>query len=297
MKLRYWKITAYPEEERKKIGRNDPCPCGSNIKYKKCCLGKRKPRSMSVVLDLGKPTEVNEVILDRDGNRFRLFSKNEEVIPKSASFETNYERIKSEKVINRSLLPPENIYIDPNRQFTLYNKIFAVDTNTRVIRNDVISVTAVVLCEVVKGLTFHGVVGRYQTVHWIEFRNPQYNPEMTGLRLLIKGIMANPKYYSGMKICLITDCDLDNIGNYNNRILPLVENFYLPTSFNLVYGSADVGKKDYLPNIFMSFADKASDDLLKDIEKYDEYGRVSQIPSEQASYTYYRLWTHKDYLK
>jgi len=24
----------------KKIGRNDPCPCGSGKKYKKCCLKK-----------------------------------------------------------------------------------------------------------------------------------------------------------------------------------------------------------------------------------------------------------------
>ncbi len=23
-----------------KIGRNDPCPCGSNLKFKKCCLVK-----------------------------------------------------------------------------------------------------------------------------------------------------------------------------------------------------------------------------------------------------------------
>ena len=27
----------------KKIGRNDPCPCGSGKKYKKCCLGKEEP--------------------------------------------------------------------------------------------------------------------------------------------------------------------------------------------------------------------------------------------------------------
>jgi hypothetical protein len=32
----------YSERKRKKIGRNDPCPCGSGKKYKKCCLGKRK---------------------------------------------------------------------------------------------------------------------------------------------------------------------------------------------------------------------------------------------------------------
>ena len=24
----------------KKIGRNDPCPCGSGLKYKKCCIDK-----------------------------------------------------------------------------------------------------------------------------------------------------------------------------------------------------------------------------------------------------------------
>ncbi|MCI5179891.1 MAG: hypothetical protein D3915_10820 [Candidatus Electrothrix sp. AU1_5] len=24
----------------KKIGRNEPCPCGSRKKYKKCCLNK-----------------------------------------------------------------------------------------------------------------------------------------------------------------------------------------------------------------------------------------------------------------
>ena len=25
---------------KEKIGRNDPCPCGSGKKYKKCCFGK-----------------------------------------------------------------------------------------------------------------------------------------------------------------------------------------------------------------------------------------------------------------
>ena len=29
-----------PLDKRKKIGRNDPCPCGSGKKYKKCCWPK-----------------------------------------------------------------------------------------------------------------------------------------------------------------------------------------------------------------------------------------------------------------
>jgi len=31
-----------------KIGRNDPCPCGSGEKYKKCCLAKQKPPSQTL---------------------------------------------------------------------------------------------------------------------------------------------------------------------------------------------------------------------------------------------------------
>jgi uncharacterized protein YecA (UPF0149 family) len=29
-----------PQRFVTKIGRNEPCPCGSGRKYKKCCLGK-----------------------------------------------------------------------------------------------------------------------------------------------------------------------------------------------------------------------------------------------------------------
>jgi len=32
-----------------KIGRNDPCPCGSGKKYKKCCLA--KPGSAQAIID------------------------------------------------------------------------------------------------------------------------------------------------------------------------------------------------------------------------------------------------------
>ena len=31
--------TAAPQRPARKTGRNDPCPCGSGKKYKKCCGG------------------------------------------------------------------------------------------------------------------------------------------------------------------------------------------------------------------------------------------------------------------
>ena len=32
------------------VGRNEPCPCGSGRKYKKCCQGKRKTWSVGTVI-------------------------------------------------------------------------------------------------------------------------------------------------------------------------------------------------------------------------------------------------------
>ena len=32
--------TRFPKKAEKKVGRNDPCPCGSGLKYKKCCWAK-----------------------------------------------------------------------------------------------------------------------------------------------------------------------------------------------------------------------------------------------------------------
>ena len=32
------------------VGRNDPCPCGSGLKYKKCCQGEQQTWSAWAVL-------------------------------------------------------------------------------------------------------------------------------------------------------------------------------------------------------------------------------------------------------
>jgi hypothetical protein len=36
------KLHPYVHAEEKRVGRNDPCPCGSGKKFKKCCMGKKK---------------------------------------------------------------------------------------------------------------------------------------------------------------------------------------------------------------------------------------------------------------
>lgn len=38
--------TSFPAKAIGKVGRNDPCPCGSKKKYKKCCLIKKSPHNV-----------------------------------------------------------------------------------------------------------------------------------------------------------------------------------------------------------------------------------------------------------
>lgn len=48
----------------KEIGRNDPCPCGSGKKYKKCCelrLGKRKFSATQISSGAEQPSKAAKI--------------------------------------------------------------------------------------------------------------------------------------------------------------------------------------------------------------------------------------------
>jgi hypothetical protein len=65
-------------QRSKQVGRNDPCPCGSGVKYKKCCLGRGpnaygnqiQRQTVPVILD-GTRTEILSSIVWH-GKRFRI---------------------------------------------------------------------------------------------------------------------------------------------------------------------------------------------------------------------------------
>ena len=55
----YWKAHRHPIPRASKTGRNDPCPCGSGRKYKRCCVRKlawRSPRRRGQGSDVRRPT-------------------------------------------------------------------------------------------------------------------------------------------------------------------------------------------------------------------------------------------------
>jgi methionyl aminopeptidase len=55
--------------KKMKVGRNDPCPCGSGLKYKKCCLGTIQPTKVNLKqvykekydIQLKEPADIDEI--------------------------------------------------------------------------------------------------------------------------------------------------------------------------------------------------------------------------------------------
>jgi len=60
------------------VGRNDPCPCGSGKKFKKCCGVSKKMNMRSATVITGSKTSS---LLDRIGTSSSLNKDPEEKIP------------------------------------------------------------------------------------------------------------------------------------------------------------------------------------------------------------------------
>jgi hypothetical protein len=64
-------LPAEPPAQKKKIGRNDPCPCGSGKKYKKCCLLKN-----NVSLNAPLPLPSREESDEADNEYYKEYDEN-----------------------------------------------------------------------------------------------------------------------------------------------------------------------------------------------------------------------------
>jgi hypothetical protein len=187
--------------------------------------------------------------------------------------ETTYGRPKGKKVISRVPLIDSgqfeiNMAIEEN-----FDVIFAIDTNTRSIGGVNISISGVIQCQKVFAVDPFGVTEKswgYWTPFCMEFTDIKSMPENVGWMMLIDYLHFKMKDIRGKKIGIIVDSNLENLNNYNLRILPIYGNFFLPENIKLIYASSDVGK-DLFPNQMLKLADKASNMCLKELES----GRIA----------------------
>jgi len=268
-----------------KTGRNEPCPCGSGKKYKNCCLNKPKERHTCITVDFGQPTKLDGVGITHDGQV--EFIQGERLIePKKAYYQSFYDRDKGPKILNRIDLHCNEVQANTNSIFLGYDRVFSIDTNTRIIDNQKVSMSGVVLCRLKPSKS--GALALFAPVNGLEFRDINSFPEKVAWRRFFEIMVRHPVYKPLSSIAVVVDAHLGDIQAYNSRNKPIIEDFYLPHKIELIYASSDVGK-EYLPNRLISMSDKTATELLKYIKENSGYTQ-GLIKEKDQPFSSFRFW-------
>lgn len=267
--------------------RNKRCSCGSGKKFKNCCLLNRKPRTTSITMDMGKPVAIDAVRVTPNGE-VALFHKGQQINPVQAHLETSYERGKKAKVLHKSEIPVEKLKTDIHASFCNYDLFYVIDTNTRIVNNHKISIACVLLCKFQPSGDM--TLAFFAPIHAFEFWNIVDKPENIAWREAIMAIMANPDYKKEFRTGILVDSDLGDIPAFNSRHKPIIDDFYLPDNFELIYASADVGK-EYFVNKLISECDKEANKIFKIIETAP-HDHPSLVTVEDKPFTHQRVWNN-----
>jgi hypothetical protein len=246
----------------------------------------KKPRNHTVTFDMGKPVSVNGFYFDQKSGLVTLLNDGNQLLPESVIVEKSYARQnKANKILNAAPANPLQVFANPNRILEQFDELFAVDTNTRLIKSRRVSVTGIV-AGTNEFLPEHTAI-RFRPIKCFEFHNVEGKPENLAWKEVIEAIRQAPNYKEQRKRALIVDSDLGAIPAYNNRELPIYQDFLLPAEFTLIYASSDVGSEN-IANRMLSMADKVSSVILNGLEK--DWKDDSLFASSSPFYSHRRTW-------
>jgi hypothetical protein len=270
-----------------KPGRNDPCPCGSGKKYKRCCIDK-KPRERSVMIGSSEP--LRGVYYDKEKMEFAGITHDNRLIKPVVTYsQTHYENESGkERIITR--IQDKVVVGEPDILRYLsstFDVIVAVDTNTKEIAGERISACCIVHC-ILQRLPDAGREGYYASFPWqntLLFRNSpsDLSPEKFAWISEIRRIKNVERHLGSSRFALVTDHDMNNHALLNAKKSPIFEEFYLPDNFTLLYGRGD-GSRESILNELVMHCDKESSTVLEAISRsgYYQDGEVKysidQIP-------------------
>lgn len=265
--------------------RNASCPCGSGQSLKHCCkktdpekpiaVTVRQPRGTAIEFDFGKPVAINSYGVNFQGKELsfgRLKCDGEIVKPVFVRVvATMVRRNPSKPNAVLADIPCLNIPDDGEVSSNLhkvlrhFDFLFAIDTNTRLIFGHNISISSIykagpdVKDETVWWMCKEGNV-------WATWRD---EAEKRGWLELIKKLHSHTSL--GQKqIGIIVDHDLQNLKAYNLREKPILDDFFLPNNFHLLYATANAGTKEFFPNLMVEKCDKESSRLFNALKEWPE---------------------------
>jgi hypothetical protein len=262
----------------KGIGRNNPCPCGSGKKFKKCCMGKYPRETVSYV---GFKEAFDGLTFEQ---AYVHTLSGEKVKADYVFSQVQYTgKTGKNKVIS---LIHNKVTFDINKSLaTDFDLIFAIDTNTEKINNDLISISSLFQCNgkiIGQKLRFS-----YSKVANICFKNYTNNSsEKIAIAKLIKMIISSTKYNMNLRIAIITDHDVNKHAQYNNKNIPIYGELYLAPNMTIIYAASGKGISNIM-NILLNDCHKDAKNYLRKLSQTMLLGdddlniTIDQIPNSK----------------
>jgi hypothetical protein len=226
--------------------RNKKCECGSGRKYKNCCLNKATHKRFNLITyqpseeDINRETNTINVSIHIDATNEKIdllvSETKKSLLSEGTKLQTGYFRKSGKPKILSEIPSNGEHYTDIIKQIKKFDKIYAIDTNNRILSNGIKSVG--IAFEIYgiptnNGYEFHHIPVDYPFLITEETNKPEnYN-----WRKLIELIEKVKKYSKDIEIAIIVDSDLGSIPDYNSRKEPIIDDYYLPKNYQLIFAS------------------------------------------------------------
>lgn len=234
----------------------------------------RQARSTLVEMEFGQRVIVQELRVDLTTAEISVvgrlhstvFLYPQLLVPRRSTLTTYYERKGKQKILHAYFQGPGHAFINIDRVFELYDRVYCVDTNTAVVRNGSrVSVTTAisVTSKNIGNSAIH--ISSDTTIELVATDPPPGNPEVHGIWMMLSHMWKNhPQLLQG-RLAIITDTELGKVKAWNERAEPFYDGYRLPDGVDIFYASADVGSEEFLPNQLIRTCDSFSTRKLREM--------------------------------
>ncbi|MYM94461.1 hypothetical protein [Duganella vulcania] len=244
---------------------------------------KKETRHTKINVTFRQPMYFSRACLTMDGRSIQIYGRPASILdlpdsllsPSEVEVLTFYEGKEKRRVINafyfENSSPPATVH----RLLERYNHLYAIDTNTINFKD----IGTISFTTVYKGFLKDLGGGAYgqssgETVFQDYRLNVPGNPEVSAWRVLISRIQESDPKPLG-RIGIIVDSELGKIKDINFRREPLIDDFYLPPNFELIFASDKSGKEEYFSNKLIASCESNSKRMLGEIERDNRLVRVT----------------------
>lgn len=253
---------------------------GFGIERKK--KSKKQTRNTQINVTFCQPMHFTRACLTMDGRAIQIHGRPASILdlpnsllsPNEVEVLTFYEGTEKRRIISafyfENSSPPATVH----RLLERYTHLFAIDTNTVEFEG----IGRMSFTTVFKGLLkdLGGAYGQSsgETVFQDYRLNVPGNPEVSAWRVLIARIQESNLRPLG-RIGIIVDSELGKIKEINFRRVPLIDDFFLPPNFELIFASDKSGKEEYFCNKLIAACEANSKRMLEEIERDNKLVRVT----------------------